>query len=287
MCPGDGTSGYRVLPIYAVSKDRRNRYMSIRSTLRGWAAEIDSMFSASAQGRTRHLRFVCNEDDIVVVKKVELSAAGDETLDTAVKEIEAKGYGRKSRKYLIWVDDPDDYNNCRGVAYGYDDEQPGKSNIHNGKVATYARVDITGPQSATKRYCGSDQQGDRIWWYAAQSEAHEIAHMLGAVGNGAPHSNSKVGPSSGHCFEEWDIMCYEGDGSGVSPDEVAKNCTDEAMDYRMDCGDDDYWNTDPNLPAANTYLADREEFNTGKCEAQSKCHWNIAWSFFFVKGSDS
>src|SRR5215207_9065623 len=62
-----------------------------------------------------------------------------------------------------------------------------------------------------------------------------------------------------HCTDEADVMCYDDDGAG--PVVMANVCPPE-HEALLDCGDDDYFSTDP--PAGN-YLAS---------------HWNTADSSF-------
>jgi hypothetical protein len=79
---------------------------------------------------------------------------------------------------------------------------------------------------------------------------HEVAHNLGAVQWGAPHSSGY-----GHCTDGADVMCYA-DGPGVT---MTWPCgyLPGYMDETFDCGGDDYFNP---APAFDSYL-DR--------------HWNL------------
>lgn len=281
-CHGDGKSGYRFLAIYAVAADKNGRYTRMRDTLRYWAARADNIYSEGGAPRIRDLRWVCNENGLIAIAKVKLSKEGDDSFGATMNELREKGYKWKSRKYLVWVDHHTKH--CRGIANRYFDDSPGKGNYNNGQEPQFARIDITGDQGTSTRDCGNSS------WLVGETEAHEIGHMLGAVQGSAPHSSKKVGGKAGHCFEEWDIMCYADEAQGVSESEIRWNCPGPAYDdLFLDCGRDDYWNVDPTLPAANTYLADKEEYETATCQqdpdrdGQEACHWNIAWSRFLVR----
>ena len=103
---------------------------------------------------------------------------------------------------------------------------------------------------------------------------HEVTHNLGAVQNSAPHSSGKIGgpmgPDAGHCYDEFDLECYDDDGH------LWLNFTDPNCDGAItappdiysdaeeawDCNKDDYFSIAP-LPAS--YL---------------DTHWNTADSVF-------
>jgi hypothetical protein len=219
-CIGNGISGKRIQAIYARATDRPDAYATLLPSLRQWAAEADQAVWASA-GTTggRRLRFVtsgCRLD----VANVTLSRTGDDSFSNMRSELQAKGYNRADRKYLVWVDAA--VGIC-GLGEVYNDQRPGPENWNNGGPM-YARVD---------RPC---------WQYA---ELHEIFHTLGAVQPDSPH------PSAGlHCTDEADVMCYDDDGSG--PISMTSICP-PAEEALLDCGDDDYFSTDP---PAGSYLAD-------------------------------
>src|SRR5262249_23383612 len=73
--------------------------------------------------------------------------------------------------------------------------------------------------------------------------AHELGHNLGAVSNSAPNSSGGA-----HCTDEYDVMCYS--DSPYYP-QMRYICTDQSHENRLDCGHNDYYNTNP---AANSYL---------------------------------
>ena len=87
---------------------------------------------------------------------------------------------------------------------------------------------------------------------------HELSHNLGAVQDSAPHSTQ-----AGHCYDEWDIMCYT-DGGTYGPGGTLTYATDcgTAGAQAYDCHQDDYFNA---APAAGSYLT---------------THWNVYSSAF-------
>lgn len=105
---------------------------------------------------------------------------------------------------------------CAGT-WGDSDDQPGPANaFNNGRHYTEIAVPCWGVNAA----------------------AHELGHMLGAVLPGAPHYQG-----GGHCSQEWDLMCYG--------DTQSFDCTERDFDRLLDCGNDDYFSTNP-TPAAGS-----------------------------------
>jgi hypothetical protein len=230
-CIGDGTSGNRIQTIYARALDVPDRYESMVSELREWMAEADQAVwtSAGQTGGGRRLRFVTDSECQLDVARVTLTPLGDDSFSLMRTELVAQGFTRTDRKYLVWVDAA--VGIC-GLGEVYGDTRPGQENRNN-RGPSYARVDAP------------------CWQYA---ELHEIFHNLGAVQPDAPHRSA-----AWHCTDEADVMCYHDDGSG--PTVMTGVCTPE-HEALLDCGDDDYFNTNP--PAGN-YLA---------------THWNTADSSF-------
>jgi hypothetical protein len=103
-----------------------------------------------------------------------------------------------------------------------------------------------------KPYFSSNSQafGDEV-------PLHEITHTLGAVQDSAPHSSQ-----AGHCYDEYDVECYDDGGSYfTSGGSLTTSCSDSAHEV-YDCSLDDYFNPSP---APGSYLA---------------THWNLFDSVF-------
>jgi hypothetical protein len=230
-CIGDGTSGNRIQTIYARALDVPDRYESVVSSLREWMAQADQAVwtSAGQTGGGKCLRFVTGPDCQLEVARVTLTPAGDDSFGLMRTELALQGFTRTDRKYLVWVDAA--VGIC-GLGEINGDTRPGPENRNN-RGPSYARVDAP------------------CWQYA---ELHEIFHNLGAVQPDAPHRSA-----AWHCTDEADVMCYDDDASG--PVVMTAVCAPE-HEALLDCGDDDYFNTNP--PAGN-YLA---------------THWNTANSSF-------
>jgi len=233
-CYGDGTSGPRLQAVYAVASDQPDRFASVAALIPGYAATADRAFAASAErdGGVRHLRWVTDSGCTLSVLHVVLSPTGDDSLGNTRAELRTQGLDRSDRKYVVWTDAA---VYC-GIAYVSGDSRPDESNRANAGP-TFSRVDTA------------------CWGYSHSVEAHEIAHMLGAVQLDAPNSNG-----AWHCTDEYDRLCYD-DGSGV-PLRYPCASTDDPL---LDCGGDDYFNV---APAAGSWLA---------------THWNLADSLFLER----
>jgi hypothetical protein len=229
-CYGDGQSGNRVQAIYAVPTDRTDRYDQVLASIRQWAADTDAVINASAgkTGGTRHVRFVTDAACNLVVERVRLSAAADDSFNNTMAELAAAGYNRPNRKYLVWMDS----TVLCGIASYYVDDRASADNFNNGNAAV--------PGSVARIDAGCWGLGSR----GQSVEAHELVHNLGGVQPTAPHATP-----GGHCTDDADRMCYA-DGTVLS----LLNLCAASQEGLLDCGDDDYYNTNPR---AGSYLATR------------------------------
>jgi hypothetical protein len=220
-CYGDGSSGPRVQAIYARASDVADRSAQIAQYIPQWAANVDAAFNQSAAqtGGIRHVKWVTTPDCSLVVEKVELSPAGDDSLTAMINELKAKGYSRTDRKYLVWTD----ATRYCGIAEVLNDDQASASNRNN-FGPTFGRVDSA------------------CWGMGSSTEAHELMHMLGGIQPSAPHASG-----GWHCTDESDRMCLD-DGMGNTLTYACPS-TNEPM---FDCGNDDYFSTNP---APGSYLA--------------------------------
>jgi hypothetical protein len=275
-CSG-GTSGFRTQVIYARAADVSSRYDRYRDSIRKWAADADEIFdqSAAETGGSRHIRFVHGSDCQPSVANVELDARGDDSFEALVDELKDQGFNEKDRKYMVFLDAA--APGVCGQGAWRDDDRPGQDNQNN-----------SGPSyGVTYSNCWNDDD-------AGHTAAHELMHNLGAVRDAAPHATT-----NGHCFDEYDVMCYDdGPTSGcsdirrrlqelvrkVDPDpyllEAAREefrrqrcyrhpappvqylCANSSREFRFDCNHDDYYTT--RRPVSG-YLA---------------THWNTATSRF-------
>lgn len=74
-------------------------------------------------------------------------------------------------------------------------------------------------------------------WGFVWVDAHELVHALGAVRADAPHATGK-----GHCYDRYDVMCYSDGGPTWRK---ATACPRPDAQYRLDCGNDDYFAVKP------------------------------------------
>src|SRR5688572_29501074 len=189
-CYGDGQTGKRVQAVYAVPADRPDRFDQFIGSIRQWAAETDAVFHASAakSGGVRRIRFVTDGACNLVVKRVRLTAAGDDTFDNTIAEFGAQGLRAPDRKYLVWMDS----TVLCGIASYYVDDRKTSANFNNGPSA------IPGSIARTDSGCwGLASRGQSV-------EAHELMHSLGAVQPTAPHASP-----AGHCHDSAERMCYQ------------------------------------------------------------------------------
>lgn len=271
LCKGDGRSGYRVQAVYAVAKNRDSRYLKVRGQIRAYAHSANRVyFKSSAENNRRKIRFVCNDNQKIAVRKIVIPADADEALGKLFPFLRGddspKGMKREDRKYLIWVDriDPSQGGTLSSYTCGLgevsrDKSRNGPNNTNNAEFgyphAAYAAVYL----KACAGFGDSNPNGN--------AESHELMHTLGGVHRSAPHGTFKH-----HCSDEWDVMCY--DDSGPDDGKVSSHGKDVEIAYlckprdplanRFDCNGDDYYNSRTNLSG---YLAE---------------WWNTADSRFLV-----
>jgi hypothetical protein len=226
-CYGNGSDGKRVQVIYAHAADVSDRYGQVVGALRTYAATADTVYnnSAAETGAVRHVRWVTDSSCNLVVADVQLSTAGDDSIDNTINELRSKGYNRTDRKYLVWMD----ATVYCGIAQVYGDDKPTQDNTSNGSSQVpgeFARVD------------------SGCWGVSGQSiEAHELMHTFGGVQTTAPHATRY-----NHCYDTADRMCYD-DGSGTPMQAV---CGSSHANL-FDCNHDDYFYA--GTPPPTNYLA--------------------------------
>ena len=126
---------------------------------------------------------------------VTVPAGSMASFNTTISAVQALGYTNAARKYLMWTDTFG--KGICGVALRYTSDADGQSNPNNGYYPQYSRIDSP---------CWGFGNGSN----EHSVEAHELMHNLGAVSSAAPH-----GTRAGHCWDEYDSMCYA-DGGGFA-----------------------------------------------------------------------
>lgn len=233
VCTGDGSDGYRVQPVYAYTGAAPDpvAVQAITEAL----SNVDLAFSRSAArtGGSRKVRWVTDNggSGCRVVLRTARITTGATDFAALMTDLETQGaipvVGAGTTKHLVWTEgeilQPSSPGGPRtgtcGLGESYDDDRPlatsqPNSNLHGTRAAIDDRCwDINGGGSVP---------------------AHELMHTLGAVQTSAPnHANG------GHCNDGYDLMCY---GPGMF-----YRCTSAADGALFDCGNDDYFNTDPNV----------------------------------------
>ena len=223
LCVGDGTTGKRIEVLYLYDTARGSRLTQFRDAFQLWLAEADQLFAKSAEmtGARLQLRFVTDQLCMAEIRAVPVSAAELRTFGASMAAVQAQGYNRTDRDYLL-IADATVY--C-GIGSLRNDSSPGPTNQNNNGGA-FARVDSG---------CWSP---DVI--------AHEIMHNLGAVQLDAPNSTD-----AWHCTDENDLMCYSDQGQNTPP--MRRVCVTGvwADQEWFDCNHDDYFNS---APPVGSYL---------------------------------
>jgi Ca2+-binding RTX toxin-like protein len=247
-CLDGGTSGRRVEVLYAVPKDRTNRYNAMLPTMRSVLAETDANLNSAGGANAQHYRWLCENGTDVTIRNVTLKAVGNDGefnfsdyLDSLQRQTDLGlgpvDYNADRRIYMAFVDNVSDVYpyGGQGTVYGDDTADP-TVNYNNQASNAYSMTA----------------------YFDAYVVGHEIGHNIGAVQVSSPHSSGAF-----HCYDAYDLMCYNDGGpyfeAGGS---LVENCPGSQA-YIMDCGRDDYYYA--GTPAASNYLS---------------THWNTANSSY-------
>jgi hypothetical protein len=241
----DTSSAYMTRVLYVRTPRRDDRGEELAPVLRTKVEHVNYWVWKSARqtGGKRHVRFVCNADDKILIDRLTLPNDADLSLNATVTALRNAGYASYERKYLVFVDwrerDPasgDRLDDKCGRGELRPDDSPGPTNANNqgNQISViYLRASIC-----------------TAW---AHSVMHELGHVLGAVQDSARNYDES---NPGHPTDEHDVMAYGDKGT--------TKCTDATNEHRYDCGKNDYFNTSP---ATTDYLTTK---------------WNLARSRFLV-----
>ncbi len=212
----------------------------------------------------KHFRFVTSSScqPTVSVALTPDNFKGFNDFNSIVTYLSNRGYNAPRTKYLIW-----DYaGSAQFCGWGseYNDSNPSVTGNTANKISGYAVV-------------------TPVCW--SMREIHEIMHVLGAVQENAPHTSGTF-----HCLDGYDTMCYADHVSTVinpithlselkltpcinaygisyacgqngNPYYIAPNCTDQSLQFDLDCNKNDYFNAGSVSPTNYLYN-----------------HWNVARS---------
>ncbi len=234
LCIDDGQSGPRVELVYVHRNDRPDRLPQLLPTFRRLASEMDVIVDQSARktGASLRIRFATNNQCQVEISSLGVPANAIDGFGSSVGKLAEAGFNKIDRKYLMLVDAS---VFCGVGTFAYDDVPT--TDAHN--FTGYARIDAP------------------CW--DPGSMLHELSHTLGAVQYSAPHTSRGA-----HCIDEWDVMCYRDE---PHKPKMKFLCTDGAQDFRLDCGNDDYFAAQP---TPGSYLTRR---------------WNMANSIYLAAGN--
>jgi hypothetical protein len=241
--------------IYAYPNDRESRFGEQADAMQASVSQI-GLYVAGATNNQKTLRFDmgtrCGPEyvDIEVVKlprKLDEYMTGgglfgDANFDlVAADAVRSVHYSRGSgfRTLAIWAD------------YTAGDTVPGWGTARLGgpvSPVSYApayrqsRDFEGGAATAAAAFVGN---ADVI---ATQADPrlllHEIVHTMGAVPEDSPHATS-----NGHCWQDYDLMCYDDGGIPIGK-EMTIDCPAEGgssvfLAQAFDCGNDDYFRSQP------------------------------------------
>lgn len=223
-CDGDGQSGKRVQLSYVVYEGSPNRFEQAKDTLLAMAAQMDTFFRESALKTGGERRIRFVHDANCTPTFRNLTVTSPQTSLDPFIPL------NPDRLNLNFIDTPD---NCGATLLQLDDH-PGPGNVNsNGGVGWL------GP----------------LCWNTF-SLLNLTVTVMGAVQHSAPHSDGMGG-----CTQFRDPLCYD----NVEPAEgEPMDCPDYDSWFLLDCGDDDYFHTNP---APGSYL---------------DTHWNVANNPFLI-----
>jgi hypothetical protein len=247
----------KIRVVYAYTSDQANRFAAFANMIQG---DVKGMVEkiGGESGGTKGVRFdlgtACGPQyvDITTVALPQPESYYEVGTDDQLFRIKsdvsaALGPSPVKRDYLVF---PDQIGTAGGGrAELAEDEQPGSENASNAG-GMFAMTWYASYWSSTSVSVIAQRRDVHL---------HELGHNIGAV-----QANSPNHSSGHHCIDEWDVMCYDDDGSGSATVLTEpKPCSDgSAAAQYFDCNRDDYFNPSP---PAGSYLA---------------THWNTYNSVF-------
>jgi hypothetical protein len=266
--------------VYAYPSDEPNRFSSYANMIQGDVNAIADKIAAQ-EGSTKSIRFDLGTSggvgcvDITTIplphNKAHYNNRGggpDGTFARLITDVSPHfGFGWPSghvapphpRNLLVYADQIVPGFGISGQGHRFISEEP-TSTLHDAAgliaVSFYnaTRWDGTGAGDVSVR---------------RDISLHEVGHNLGAVQSGAGQDPVPHGSLMSHCYEEWDVMCYDDGGPYFDAGgELVFSCGTEAVPVPslFDCNQDDYFRTlDPPAGTDGSYLA---------------THWNVYDSAF-------
>jgi hypothetical protein len=252
-CPGNGRQGKRIRVFYGYPEGTERRLPDVKPSIAESLRVADANLDAQTEGvEGQHYRFWCETDVRPTVRAIQLRAIGADdaysVTDVAVslRDQVSLGLGDQDHRagrmaYVVFVDHLEGVSAPAGQGTLYLDDDPDPAGNANNLSSLGPKVSLVslGHGVAT----------------LAHIFQHEVGHNLGAVQMSAPHSSG-----AGHCYELYDLMCYDDGGPYFAGggDLVPACDLMPGGQHVWDCNGDDWYATEP---AAGAYLDD---------------HWNVA-----------
>lgn len=223
--------------VYAYAADQTNRFASFKDRLQATVSLLQRFLAIQSDGK-KALRWdtgtVCGPQyvDIQVVQLPQnrdyyVPGGAPSFERTSADVLTALGGAGAPRNVAIYADGLRGTNGVAGTAWRYFTSDTMATAHDGGGLAAVVYGTQTLP---TGTYADPGVM------------MHEIGHNLGAVADPAPHSSL-----AGHCYDEWDVMCYADGGARGKASDMVPNCSAIAGEVTetFDCGRDDYFNSNP------------------------------------------
>jgi hypothetical protein len=158
--------------------------------------------------------YACDSSGRIRVDQLQLPTPSySADFDTITSDLRQKGYNKTNEKYVVY------YTTTVGAGYRGEGNLGGVDNSSD-ETDSSTNKNNSGPSYALVY----DSVPDVIM--------HENGHNLGAVQPTAPHSSA-----AGHCWDDYDIMCYDDDGNAIPATGMSQACSSS----HFDCGHGDYF----------------------------------------------
>jgi hypothetical protein len=251
-CPGNGVSGRRVRVFYGYPKGTNDRFSAMRGDIQLALRTADSNLDAQTpEDQGQHYRFWCESDVVPTIQRIRLKAVGDDGAYSVLDVIDSLMHQRGLRlgdqnladgrfAYVTFVDHLEGVAAPAGQATFFDDDNPDPAENTNNDTSQLRYAMVTLGFSTLNE---------------SHLFQHEVGHTMGAVQFTSPHSSGAA-----HCYDGYDIMCYDDGGPYFSGGGTLLSVCPKMPDGQdpWDCGGDDWYAVSP---STGNYLAD---------------HWNVA-----------
>lgn len=190
--------------LYARSETAPDRYAQavpqIRSSIRRMNAVLNRD-AADSGGGSADYKVLCQAGEI----RVDALTAPGSDFESIVTAAKSAGFDAPNADYTIFSDERAGY--CGIASYQADERLLNLNRSNNG-----------GGYAVTYRDC-----------WLTETPMHENGHNQGAVQYLAPNSTG----TGGHCYDEFDVMCYSPDGGDRHQGGAVSRCQDRV---HFDCG---------------------------------------------------